>query len=211
MGLKLSFPWYAIIFSSFKECFSNWLYYVSESKGLSIVLKYHEATGTFYVELKANDKIGDFASPSKLPVADPLYVFSILMSPELLMPNARWLSCTLDHIYPVSQWPAFTSPHIARWHSWPLGIRLICLWIFSISFLLSLHSFLYSPHSSCHFDAIPRGLLLLLIHSLFISILRVSVLIKMRSTNPIIFLLVFKCVSHCWYIFFFNLYFQSTP
>lgn len=46
--------------------------YVLESRGPPIVLKYHEATGTFYVELKPNDKIGDFASPSNLSVVASL-------------------------------------------------------------------------------------------------------------------------------------------
>lgn len=97
----------------------------------------------------------------------------------LLYPGSSWSH--LSH-----RWPAFISPHIARWHSWPLGIHLICLWIFHISLLLSLHSFLYSTLSSCHFHSIPRAFFCCILYFCFFIpflYLRVQVLIKTCITK----------------------------
>lgn len=137
----------------------------------------------FFKEIKLNEAISAFVFPLQLSGVVPFRVFSVLFcfpscSCQMLDGSlVPWIT----FIPSLTLWPAFTSPHIARWHSWPLGIHLICLWIFPISLFLSLHSFLYSTHSSCHFDAIPRGHLLCSCFSIPYLYLGAQVLIKMHS------------------------------
>lgn len=113
LGLKLSFPWCAIFFFHFSGIFPKlFVLYILESRGLFCSLKMEQGnwSSLHWDKTKWNNKC--FGISLEFTKCGPISCIFSPLSLELLVPHARWLSCTLDHVYPISLADLLSPLHI---------------------------------------------------------------------------------------------------